>query len=95
MYPEVHLPPEQMKAWMADKQGAVIGVDLARRFNWKLGDRIPLKSFYRLKNGADTWEFNIVGMPPSPIRASTTYGPICSPGWGLTDLTRRILQRGD
>jgi len=62
IYPEVHLPPEQMKAWLADRQGAVVGVDLAKRFNWKIGDRIPLKSFYRLKNGGDTWEFNIVGM---------------------------------
>jgi len=62
IYPEVHLVPEQMKAWLADRQGAVVGVDLAKRFNWKIGDRIPLKSFYRLKNGGDNWEFNIVGM---------------------------------
>ena len=62
MYPEVHLPPEQMKAWLADRQGAVVGVDLAKRFGWKIGDRIPLKSFYRLKNGGDTWEFNLVGL---------------------------------
>ena len=25
MYPEVHLPPEQMKAWLADRQGVVVG----------------------------------------------------------------------
>jgi putative ABC transport system permease protein len=62
IYPEVHLPPEQMKAWLADRQGAVVGVDLAKRFGWKIGDRIPLKSFYRQKNGSDTWEFNIVGI---------------------------------
>lgn len=62
IYPEVHVPPEQMKAWIADRQGAVIGVDLAKRFNWKVGDRIPLKSFYRQKNGSDVWEFNIAGI---------------------------------
>lgn len=62
IYPEVHLPPEDMKAWVADRQGAVVGVDLARRFNWKIGDRVPLKSFLRKKNGSDTWEFNIVGI---------------------------------
>jgi putative ABC transport system permease protein len=62
IYPEVHLAPEQMKAWLADRQGAVVGIDLARRFGWKIGDRIPLKSFYRKKNGGDTWEFNIVGL---------------------------------
>jgi len=62
MYPEVHLPPEHMKAWLADRQGAVVGVDLAKRFGWKLGDRIPLKSFFRTKAGSDIWEFNIVGI---------------------------------
>ena len=63
MYPEIHIPPEQMKAWAADRQGAVVGVDLAKRFGWKIGDRIPLKgTIYRTKNGGDTWEFNIVGI---------------------------------
>ena len=62
LYPEVRLPPEQMKAWLGDRQGAVVGVDLAKRFGWKIGDRIPLKSFYRKKSGGETWEFNIVGL---------------------------------
>lgn len=63
MYPEYHIPPEQMKAWLADRQGAVVGVDLAKRFNWKVGDRVPLKgTIYRQKSGSDAWEFNIVGL---------------------------------
>lgn len=62
IYPDVHLPPDQMQAWLADRQGAVVGVDLAKRFDWKIGDRIPLKSFYRKQDGGTTWEFNIVGI---------------------------------
>jgi putative ABC transport system permease protein len=64
MYPEVKLPPEQMKAWMADRQGAVVGITTARRFGWKIGDRIPIQgTIWRPKSGAgDTWEFNIVGI---------------------------------
>src|SRR6186997_2436902 len=42
MYPEFKLPPEQMEAWKADRQGVIVGKDLAKRFGWKLGDRIPL-----------------------------------------------------
>ena len=38
---EFPLPPDQMAAWMADRQGAVVGADLATRFGWKIGDRIP------------------------------------------------------
>jgi putative ABC transport system permease protein len=64
MYPEFHLPPEQMKAWMADRQGAVAGKDLAARFGWKVGDRIPINgTIWRPKSGTgDTWEFNLVGI---------------------------------
>ena len=41
IYPEFKISPEHVKAWMADRQGAVVGVDLAERFGWKVGDRIP------------------------------------------------------
>jgi putative ABC transport system permease protein len=63
MYPEVHLPPEQMKAWLADRQGAVVGVDLADRFGWKIGDRIPIQAtIYQHKTTGNTWQFNLVGI---------------------------------
>jgi putative ABC transport system permease protein len=63
IYPEIHLPPEQMKAWLADRQGVVVGRDLANRFNWKIGDRIPIRgTIYRTKSGSNAWEFNVVGI---------------------------------
>jgi putative ABC transport system permease protein len=62
LYPEYRLPPEQMKAWLADRQGAVVGVDLARRFGWSIGDRVPIQgTIWRPKQGG-VWEFNIVGI---------------------------------
>jgi len=63
IYPEYKLPPEQMKAWLDDRQGAVVGVDLAKRFGWKLGDRIPIgATIWQPRGGGTTWEFNIVGI---------------------------------
>jgi putative ABC transport system permease protein len=63
MYPEVHLPPEQMEAWLADRQGAVAGRLLAERYGWEIGDRIPIQgTIYRQKDGNPTWEFNLVGI---------------------------------
>jgi putative ABC transport system permease protein len=64
MYPEFKLPPEQMKAWLADRQGAVAGRDIAERFGWKIGDRIPIRGdIWRPRAGnGDTWEFNLVGI---------------------------------
>jgi putative ABC transport system permease protein len=63
IYPEMKLPPEQMKAWLADRQGAVAGRDLANRFGWKVGDRVPMQgTIFRTKSGSSTWEFDLVGI---------------------------------
>jgi putative ABC transport system permease protein len=57
MYPEYVVPDAQWKAFVDDRQGAVIGAKLADRFGWKVGDRIPLKMPGYLGGGA--WEFNV------------------------------------
>jgi putative ABC transport system permease protein len=64
IYPEFRLPPEQMKAWLADRQGAIAGRVLADRFGWKIGDRIPIQAtIWQPRSGAGTtWEFNLVGI---------------------------------
>ena len=62
IYPEFVLPPDQVKAWLADRQGAIVGSDLADRFGWKIGDRIPLTgTIWQPKQGS-AWEFNISGI---------------------------------
>lgn len=55
MYPENAVSDEQWQAYLADREGAFVGTDLAKRFNWKLGDRIPLKGTIF----PGTWEFNL------------------------------------
>jgi putative ABC transport system permease protein len=57
MYPEFVVPPDQWKAFLADRQGVVIGAKLAARFGWTIGDRVPLRSPGYLGGGA--WEFNV------------------------------------
>jgi putative ABC transport system permease protein len=62
LYPEYRLPPDQMQAWLADRQGAIVGVDLARRFNWSVGDRVPIQGTIWQPKQGPVWEFNIVGI---------------------------------
>jgi putative ABC transport system permease protein len=63
IYPEFQLPPDQLQAWLADRQGAIVGRDLAARFGWALGDRVPLTAtIWQAKDGSPAWEFNIVGI---------------------------------
>jgi putative ABC transport system permease protein len=55
MYPEFVIPDEQWQAFLADRTGCVAGEATARRFGWKVGDRIPI-------NGTifpGSWEFNL------------------------------------
>jgi putative ABC transport system permease protein len=63
MYPEFKLPPEQMKAWLATRTGAIVGRTTAKRFGWKVGDRIPLQAtIWQRKDGNKTWTFDLVGI---------------------------------
>lgn len=63
LYPEYRLPPEQLAAWLADREGAVVGRRTAERYGWQVGDRIPIQAtIWRKKDGTGTWEFNLVGI---------------------------------
>jgi putative ABC transport system permease protein len=63
MYPEYDVKPEEWRAYMGDMKGAMIGRKLARKFNWKVGDRFFLESFippYRKPDGP--FEFVVQGI---------------------------------
>ena len=55
MYTEFHIDDDQWAAFMADREGAVVGVKTAKRFGWKIGDRIPVMGTIYPGN----WEFNV------------------------------------
>ena len=60
VYPEIVLPEDQWKTFINDRQGAVAGARTAKRFGWKVGDRIPIKT--TLFGGTDSWQFNLDGI---------------------------------
>ena len=70
MYPEFTVPEDQKKAWFADRQGAIVGVDLLKRFGWKVGDRIPLQATIFRRPDRSAWEFNISGTYDSPVKGT-------------------------
>jgi putative ABC transport system permease protein len=57
---EMKVPEDQWNNFVNDRQGAVVGATLAKRFGWKIGDRIPLKN--ALYGPTKTWEFNLDGI---------------------------------
>jgi putative ABC transport system permease protein len=55
VYPEFKIPDAQWQAFLADRAGCVAGAALAKRFGWKIGDRIPIKG----TAFPGVWEFNL------------------------------------
>ena len=58
--PELIVPDDQWANFVKDRQGAIAGASLAKRFGWKIGDRIPIKN--ALFGGTATWDFNLDGI---------------------------------
>lgn len=58
MFPEFIVPEDQWNAFIGDREGAIAGQNVAERFHWKVGDRVPIKGTIF----PGTWEFNIRGI---------------------------------
>lgn len=63
VYSDVILAPEARKRWLADRSSAIIGRAYAKKYGWKVGDKIPVRSeIFRKKDGGDAWELTVAGI---------------------------------
>lgn len=64
MYPEVDIVDGSGDDFLVGRQSAIVGKALADRFDWKVGDRVPLTgALFPHPDGIDTpWEFDVVGI---------------------------------
>ncbi len=61
--PEIRVPPQEREALLSSRTGAVAGVELAEKFGWKVGDRIPLKSMLWInEDTGQDWNFDLVAI---------------------------------
>lgn len=58
MFPEFVVSDQAWQAFGADRQGCIVGESLAKRFGWKVGDRVPIRGTIFQGN----WEFNVHGI---------------------------------
>lgn len=67
-HPEYQVPAEQLAALEHTRDGAIIGAGLAKKYGWKVGDRIPLHStiWVKASDGNSDWDFDIVGLYQDP-----------------------------
>jgi putative ABC transport system permease protein len=58
VYADYSVSQEGREAFLRDRQAVMVGRSLAKRFGFKVGDRIPLRGTI----WAGNWEFNVVGI---------------------------------
>jgi putative ABC transport system permease protein len=75
-HPEVVIRKEQIAALEHTRAGAIVGAGLAKKYGWKLGDRIPLHStiWVKASDGNSDWDFDIVGIYEEPSNRTREDG---------------------
>jgi len=76
IYPEYLLTPAERAAWLADRQAAIVGEVTAKRFGWKVGDKVPLEApaYMAKRDGSRTWDFNVAGIYRGAKKGTDTSG---------------------
>lgn len=60
--PRVRIPADQQRAFESNRNAIVVGEAVAKQHGWKIGDRIPVQSPVQRKDGAQVWDFELVGI---------------------------------
>jgi putative ABC transport system permease protein len=63
VYPKIQIPADQITAMQRTRTGAIISGEIAHKYGWKIGDKIPLQtSIWTKKDGSDSYPVDIVGI---------------------------------
>ncbi|HET7084641.1 MAG TPA: ABC transporter permease [Rhizomicrobium sp.] len=69
--PELNVTKEQIEALRRTRTGALVTVFSAKRFGWKVGQRVPIISNTVNKAGSHVWTFDILGIIDDTSRPGT------------------------
>lgn len=70
VYSEIGMTPAEIDQWRRDRRAAVIGMNLAREFGWKIGDRLTLDSTIPPYISLD---FTVVKIMVDEVRSNILY----------------------
>ncbi len=63
MFPEYVLSDDEKTAWLSTRTGAIAGRQIAERFGWQVGDKVPITaSIWTKADGSQVWDFDLVGI---------------------------------
>ena len=60
---DFEISPEARAAFLRERTAALVGDTMARKWGWKVGDRVPVASnIFSQRSGGHTWDFTIAGI---------------------------------
>ena len=60
---DFEISPEARTAFLRERTAALVGETMARKWGWKVGDRVPIASnIFSQRAGGHTWDFTIAGI---------------------------------
>lgn len=86
--PEIRVPDEQIAAMAHTRDGAVVGTELMRKFNWKVGERIPLRTIVAKEDGSSDWTVQIVAVANGGPDDDKLFANEIYVNWEFFDETR-------
>ena len=61
VFPEIALSADEIAQLKSSRTGATVGKTLTDRYGWKVGDRVPLTSYFMAQeDGSNTWTLDIM-----------------------------------
>ena len=70
--PRIVVSDEQLETLERTRTGAIVGRQLADRWGWRIGDRLPIKSGVVRTDRSNDWVFDIVGI--WDVSSDSTFG---------------------
>jgi putative ABC transport system permease protein len=91
LFTEYEIPPDQLAAFKNTRTGCIVGASLAKKFGWKIGDKIPLQAtIFPQKDGSNTWTFDLVGIFHARDPKEKNKEPILFFNWKYFDEARQF-----
>jgi putative ABC transport system permease protein len=87
-YPDVEISPGARAALHRIRTGALAGETLAKKFHWKIGDRVPLQTAMTLKDGSNILTLDLVGIYRFPDRSMRVFNNSLYINWDYFDESR-------
>ena len=82
VYDEIEFIVGSAEDFMANRSACIIGSDLAERYQYTIGSRVPLVSELYTRNDGEAWEFDVARpRPMSPLRFKpfSTFAALSTP----------------